>query len=277
MIKIATISFLVIVASRLGLAQADGPPRVEDTPQSRHAAYSQLNRQIYARHADTGSGQLNESHDSMQAASERLGKMMTNEIEIALGAAKTSASNITAAISKLQGDLTLSAYDPDPQVTNTPFAELFSLNGIQTAAVAYVIMQGADAIPDTQPYLNFYDKASGIWKERAEAPTLADFEGCTFSVAQLKSGVPGEVWFLTWGQPFGDSRGTKHVRLYAFDGGDVRTIWRRDSLGGGRIMTTADTVTLDYFDADDPSIEKHEVFHVTANGPELVTQSSKQW
>jgi hypothetical protein len=140
------------------------------------------------------------------------------------------------------------------------------VNGIQTAAVAYVIMQGGDAIPDTQPYLVFYDNASGDWTKKATAPTLHDFEGCTFSVAQLNPGVPGEAWFLAWGQPFGSSHGTKHVRLYAFDGAAIRTIWQRNSLDGGKITTTPDTVTIDYLDPKDPSIEKHEVFHVSPDG-----------
>lgn len=220
---------------------------------------------------------MNNSNDKLQAATEKLNKMVVNEIDVALNAPGASATTVAATISKLQGELSLSAYDPSPQVTNTPFADFFSLNGIQMAAVAYVVMQGADAIPDTQPYLNFYDKASGIWQERIEAPTLADFEGCTFSVAQLKSGVPGEAWFLAWGQPFGSSHGTKHIRLYAFDGASIRTIWRRDSLNGGMITPTADTITIDYFDADDPSIEKGQVFHITANGPESFSESSKQW
>jgi hypothetical protein len=79
-------------------------------------------------------------------------------------------------------------------------------------------------------------------------------------------GVPGEAWFLAWGQPFGSSHGTKHVRLHAFDGAAIRTIWQRNSLDGGKITTTPDTVTIDYLDPKDPSIEKHEVFHVSPDG-----------
>lgn len=268
-------AILVIVVCRLGGAQTVASSEEPGTPQSRHAAYLQLNRAIYARHGDEGSGRSEKAGDNFKSASQQLSKLIGKEIELALASSKPSPSSVTAAISNLQGEMTFSAWGEEG--TNTPFAEVFSLNGIQTAAVAYVIMQGGDAIPDTQPYLNFYDKASGIWQERAASPTLTDFEGCTFSVAKLNSGVPGEAWFLTWGQPFGSSHGTKHIRLYAFDGSMVRTIWRRDSLNGGRVKTTADTITIDYFDADDPSVEKHEVVHITANGPELVAESSRQW
>ena len=192
--------------------------------------------------------------------------MITHEIDLALNTPGASTSSITAAISKLQGDLSLPAYDPNPQFTNTPFANLFALNGIQNAAVAYVFMQGGDAIPDAQPHLLFYARENGAWVQKATAPTLADFEVCTFSVAPLTSGVPGEAWFLAWGQPFGSSHGTKHVRLYAFDGATVHTIWQRNSLDGGKITAAADTVTLDYLDEHDPSIEKHEVYKVAPDG-----------
>ena len=160
--------------------------------------------------------------------------------------------------------MTLSGWGPE--ATNAPFANLFTLNGIQTLAVAYVIMRGGDAIPDTQPYLEFYDRSSGEWEQKVAAPTQADFRGCTFSVTQLNSGVPGEAWFLAWGQPFGSSHGAKHVRLYAFDGRGVRTIWQRDSLDGGKITTTPTTVTIDYLDQRDPSIERHEIFQVAPEG-----------
>lgn len=275
MTKTIFFAFLLNALSLGGFAQANGPAQFNPSVQERHRAYVELNREIYARHGDEGSGQSDKAGEKFKSASQQLYKMVSKEIELALASSEPSPGSITTAISNLQGEMTLSAWGEDG--TNTPFADFFSLNSTQTAAIAYVIMQGGDATPNTQPYLKFYDKASGVWQERATAPTLRDFEGSTFSIARLNSGTPSEAWFLAWGQPFGDSRGAKHIRLYAFDGAAVRTIWQRDSLNGGRITTTADTITIGYFDADDPSIEKREVFRVTPNGPELVTESSKQW
>jgi hypothetical protein len=263
-VHLSLIALLVITLPQPGLVQTAGPSQTGEAPQSRHAAYLQLNRQIYFRHQDPGSGQRNNSAGKSQAAGEQLDKMVSKEIKLALSAPRVSAATITASIANRQGELSLSAYDP--QFTNTPFAKFFELDGIETVAVAYVIMQGGDAMPDTQPHLVLYDKSSGEWEEKAAAPTLADFRGCTVSVAQLNPGVPGEAWFLAWGKPFGSSHGTKHVRLYAFDGAAIRTIWQRNSLDGGKITTTPDTVTIDYLDPKDPSIEKHEVFHVSPDG-----------
>ena len=120
--------------------------------------------------------------------------MIAKEIDLSLSTPKPSAESISSAIAAVQGEITLSGWGPEE--TNTPFAKFFPLSGVQTLAVAYVIMQGGDAKPDTQPYLVFYDNVSGVWAKKAAAPTLADFEACTFSVAQLNSGVPGEAWFL---------------------------------------------------------------------------------
>ncbi len=266
MIKDALAILALFVLSYPGRAQTTEASPTGDTPENRTVVYSRLNRQIYARHGDAGSGQLNGSDVKFRAAGDQLSKMVSKEIELALAVPKSTASSITASVAKLQGELTLSIYDPDPRFTNTPFAKFLKLNGVEAVAVAYVIMQGGDAIPDTHPYLAFYDHVSGVWQERARAPALSDFEACTFSVAQLNSGVPGEAWFLAWGMPFGSSHGSQHVRLYAFDGAAVRTVWKRDWLDGGRVTTTSDTVTLDYLDYNDPSIERHEVFHVTPNG-----------
>jgi hypothetical protein len=199
--------------------------------------------------------------------------MVTKEIEIALSVPKPTAKDVTSAIARLQGDITLTNWGPD--AANVPFARFFSLNGVPTMAVAYAILQGGDAIPDTQAYLDFYDNASGVWTKKATASTLADFEGCTFSVAQLNAGLPGEVWFLAWGVPFGSSHAMAHVRLYAFDGFAVRTIWKRDDLAGGKITTTPDSVTLEYIDFPDVAIEHHEVLQVTPNGLALATERSE--
>ena len=177
---------------------------------------------------------------------------------------ESSAKIVSSAIAALQGEITLSAWGPEE--TNTPFAKFFSLSGIRTVAVAYVMMKGGDPIPDTQPYLVFYDNASGIWTKKSTASTLADFEGCTFPVAQLNSGLPGEAWFLAWEGGFGSSRASINLRLYAFDGATVRTIWKRDWLDARKVAVSSDTVTLDYLDSDDMSIERHEVLHVTPNG-----------
>jgi hypothetical protein len=258
-----SITFLSLMVCTQGFGQSK-PTAADSSAQQRTEAYQHLNRQIYARREDPGSGSLNSYDRNMLSISKQLDSMIAREVETALAAPKPSAESIVASISALQGSMSLSEWGLD--ATNMPFARLFSLNGIQTAAIAYVIMQGGGATPDTQTHLSFYDTASGNWAKKATAPTLRDFEGYTFSVAQLNSGVPGEVWFLAWGAPFGSSHASMRIRLYSFDGSTVRTIWKRDNLDGGKVTAAPDTVTIDFLDTKDPSIERHELFHVSPDG-----------
>ena len=247
-----------------GLSQTNVTTLSKPNSAERGAAYLQLNRQIYARHEDQSSGNLSDVPDKANSLERQLQNMIAEEIDRVLADPKVSAASIASSISKLQGEMSLTSWDPE--ATNTPFANFFQLNGAHTLALAYVIMQGGDAIPDAQPYLKFYDKISGSWQEKAVAPTLSDFGGCTFSLAKLNSGLPSEAWFLAWGGPIGSTRASQKVRLYAFDGFTVRTIWKRDWLDAGKIAVTPDTIMLDYLDRDDMSIEKHEVLHVGPNG-----------
>lgn len=237
-----------------------------DVTEERHQSYVQLNRQIYARHDDPGSERFDLPKEKVAATSQQLHKMITDEIAGVLSGPATSERRIVTAISTLQGEQSLAHWDPN--ATNTPFAKLFSLNGIQTAAVAYVTMQGGDGIPDTHPYLEIYDQSAGNWEKKASAPTMDNFEGSSFSVAQLKSPILTEAWFLVWGLGFGNSQGSVYLRLYAFDGSKVRTTWKRGPLAAGQVTVTPDSLTLDYRDEETPTGLAHETLKVTSNGLE---------
>jgi hypothetical protein len=264
MAKTIILALLLAISCRPGRAQRD-TSQSDSGPDQRHQTYVQLNRQIYARHSDPGSGELNASDDKVKSASQQLHDMLSQEIQTALSAPKASETTVVAAISALQGDLSMAGWVPE---MNIPFAKFFSLNGTPTVAVGYVILRGGDAIPDTQACLEFYDKSSGVWAEKATAPTSSDFERFTFSLAQLNSGLPGEAWFLAWGVPMGNSVGAEYLRLYAFDGLTVRTVWQRGPLPYGKVTVSKDTVTLEYEDEGTASGSTKQVLHVTPNGLE---------
>lgn len=274
MSKNVFLTFILIILSFRADSQTTIAGPDEPDAQKRHSAYVRANRQIYASHEDPGSGALNFSDAKASVISKQLHEMVSKEIDLTLSARKVSANDVTSAISALQGKMNLT--DSGPDFTNTPFAKFFSLNGVTNVAVAFVLLQGGDAIPDTQTYLDFYDNASGIWTKKVTAPTLADFEGCSFSVAELTSGLPGEAWFLVWGGPFGSSHNREHMRLYSFDGFRVHTIWKRDNLDALKVKVTLKSAALDYQDFDNVSIEHHEVFHVTPNGLELSSSTQRQ-
>jgi hypothetical protein len=263
MTKSMTFALLFTVLSCTGRAQTSDSPEAPASPQERRQNYLQLNRQIYARHQDPSSGQLNASEEKARSKRDQLHNMIAKEIDMALAAPNPSDGSIAGAISSLQGDLSMAGWVPDMDI---PYAKFFTLSSVQSLAVAYVTLQGGDAIPDTQAYLEFYDKPTGIWEKKASAPTISDFKRSSFAVAQIDSGVPGEAWFLAWGLMIGSSDGSRNVRLYAFDGSKVRTIWKRDWLPGATITTAADSITLEYQDRQSPGGRAHEVLHVTSNG-----------
>ena len=267
--KTAWISCLLLLGHvRNEFAQTSERTKVSGELESRHVTYVQLNRQIFARHQDPDSEKAHISQpDRVAGIRSQLHKLLVDEIDSTLNGPSPSASNVKNAVTSVQGDIAL----PPDDMTNTPLAEPFELNGIQSLAVAYAILEGGEAIPDTQPYLEFYNRMNGSWEKKAQAPTQSDFHGRTFFVSQMNSGIPGEAWFLVWGMTIGNPGTPVNVRLYGFDGYTVRTVWKRDGLTRGVVTATKDSVTLDYdreYRSVDPNNRAHEVLHVSANGIE---------
>jgi len=52
-------------------------------------------------------------------------------------------------------------------------------------------------------------------------------------------GLAGESWFLAWGFKIGDSGARLAIRLYAFNGDEVRVVWKRDGLAAGTLRSLA--------------------------------------
>jgi hypothetical protein len=262
MTKIAWISCLLL----LGQAQiefAQTGAHVSGERELRRATYIQLNRQIFARHEDADSEKFHISKpDKVAEIRYQLHKLISDEISSVLNGPTPSADAVKTAITNIQGEMAL----PVDDMTNTPFAASFELNGIQSLAVAYAILEGGEAIPDTQAYLEFYDRSNGSWEMKAEAPTRSDFRGRTFFVSQMDSGIPGEAWFLAWGMRIGNPGTPVNVRLYGFDGNAVRTVWKRDGLTRGLITASKDSVTLEYdreYNPSGPTNRVHETLHVS--------------
>jgi hypothetical protein len=231
--------------------------------------YLQLNRKIFARHEDQDSEKMHVSQDEkVSQIRAQLHDLTTQAVSVALQGATPSAKDVTGAVSSLHGEMSFASMTLSRQ-TNTPFADLFKLNGIESLAVGYVIMQGGEFLPDTQPYLEFWDKSNGVWTIRAEAPTRSDFRGHDFFISKLDSGTPGEVWFLAWGQIIGNTGAAVDVRLYAFDGAAVRTVWKRDYLSLGEVTVSNSSVILEYdrvYKSRDLNNRVRETLHVTPNG-----------
>jgi len=207
---------------------------------------------------------------------------ITNQLRALLNNAITAslrrgadADIVRKAVADVQGDFVLSSWGPD--TNNVPFAETFELAGKAGVAVAFGILRGGEAIPDTLPVLQFYVKEPEGWVLRSEVDS--DFRGRTFSVARLESPSLLETWWLAWGQTIGDTGARRKVRLYSFDGDTVKTLWQRDGLEAARVRVAEDkkTIILDYYqrqgspEAPRPPLHIREEWVVTLEGPALVS------
>ncbi len=99
-----------------------------------------------------------------------------------------------------------------------------------------------------------------------KAQANPDFDGCTFSAAAMDAGLPCQAWFLVWGKTFGDTGSRVKLRLYAFDGTDVKTLWRRDDLTYGKVAVTRNSVKLDYEKKYKSDEWAHEMLFITVDG-----------
>jgi len=231
---------------------------------------------LKARYADLNGRIQNTKQYPSKAAYEetttQLRSMVTDEIMATL-ARSDDAAKVRKAIADVQGEFAFSSWGPD--TTNVPFVEGFQLLGQPGMAAAFVMLRGGSGIPDTLPVLQFYTKESGEWKLRTE--TDADFHGCTFMVSSVESPVAGRSWWLSWGQTIGDTGARRKVRLYSFDGKELRTVWQRDELSSGNIAVGKDrkTVTIEYYRKEGapgvprPPVRVHEEWYVTPNGLDL--------
>jgi hypothetical protein len=259
-------SFLITVSlAAAPAAWSQAPTADSEARLKARARYAQVNSRIHGK--SVSKAEYEESTSQLRMA-------VAEQARAALGRS-ADAAQLSKAIADVQGDFAFSSWGPD--TTNVPFAEGFRLLGKPGMAVGFVILRGGSSIPDTLPVLQFYAEEFGEWKLKAE--TDADFHGCTYMVSSLDSQVPGESWWLVWGQTIGDTGARRKIRLYSFDGNQIKTIWQRGELAAGRIKVLEDRKTiviLHYWKAGtlerpspDPLVR--EEWYLTPSGPEMAS------
>jgi len=234
---------------------------------SLRAEYGKLNEQTFKLKGNPQMGRiLDEAPERVPVVRKELLDVLRRGITQAFSSPRPTDGQIRDAISGVQGDFALSAgWGNGWDGTNTPFADLFSLNGDQCLAAAYAIMEGGEGIPDSQSFLDFYVKRSN--ESKLQAVTGSEFRSSTFFVSSIPAGLAGESWFLAWGVHIGNTRGKLSIRLYAFDGDKVRVVWKRDELPYGQVEISGSIVTLDYVkDLDRDVARTHEVLHIAPDG-----------
>ena len=266
MTKTAWISCLLLFGHAGNeFAQTNNNSQMSSELESRRARYVLLDRQIFAQHADPDSEKNHISQpDKVAEIGSQLRKLLSDEIDSVLLGPGFLSEQGKRRYYKCPGRHGA----PVDDMTNTPFASPFVLSGVPGFAIAYAILEGGEIIPDTQPYLVFYDRSNGRFEMKAEAPTLLHFRARTFFVSQMDSGIPGEAWFLAWGMTVGNPGTPVNVRLYWFCGNAVRTVWKRDGLTARIVTARKNSVTLEYdweYKSNDRNNRVRETLHVTAN------------
>jgi hypothetical protein len=112
--------------------------------------------------------------------------------------------------------------------------------------VGYSVAFGGLAIPESDPYLEFYQKIDGVWTFKAKSPIDAAFDGSSFDISRVVSGVAGQAWFLAWRTTFGDTGCRVRLRLIAFDGMHVSRIWSQNGLTRGEVSVSKASIQLSF-------------------------------
>ena len=118
--------------------------------EQRNQEFLRLNRQIFPAHTDAPPNSITDP-DQILRVRTQLNDLVAQSIKATLLTGTSSAVNVSSAIKALQGNTA-----PSSRVSNTPFSGMFTIGGFKNLAVAYVIPEGNEAMPDTHPHLEFY-------------------------------------------------------------------------------------------------------------------------
>lgn len=208
-------------------------------------AYEQISKRIFARspkglHSDFELP----SGEERAAARKALREIVARTIVRAAEERGATSESILKAILDLQHD---DEWERRPGEPSVPFVQLQTLRALPTMTTAFAVLSGGRGIPEVSAHIQFYSKLGGRWELVAE--TGEDFKDRVFAVAPLSSPIEGQEWYLAWGMVIGDTGARLRLRLYAFDGFSLRTVWARDGLRGGGVKIESDgSVTLKYFE-----------------------------
>jgi hypothetical protein len=230
------LSSLVLITSMMGLATGQQSAERE--------AYEKIDKRVLFR----GEKKLTPdfvfpSVEERSAARKELRDIVTRVIQGTVSAKGATEESIVEAIVELQN---YDFWERSPGEHGVPFTHFVTLRGIPIMTAAFPVLSGGTGIGDVSAHIQFYSKLGGSWNLIAE--TGKDFEDCVFYVAPLRSPVEGQAWYLAWGSVVGATHQRLKMRLYAFDGFSLRTVWSRDGLSGGQVKIENDgSVTLHYF------------------------------
>jgi hypothetical protein len=240
---------------------------------NRHGVYVQLSEQIYPISLADGPPHPEFKWPSKEKGRQirsQLHNLVREEIGSVLSNTEARSKVLAKALVALQGQSNLGGDDGG----NLPFIRFFELNGIPTMAVGYSVAFGGLAIPESDPYLEFYQKIDGIWTFKAKSPIDAGFDGSSFEISMVVSGVEGQAWFLAWRKTFGDPSCSLRVRLFAFDGTRASRIWSQDKLIHGEVFVSKASIRLSFDREYHSRFRVEEVLKVTPTGLRVASRKT---
>jgi hypothetical protein len=261
----SSILFLITALAHSTAGQVPSATQTSNAREERRQTYLQLSRGVFAgpqEPPDVLRRVANLPAAQVDGITEQLHNLLVAEIGDVLAGPNPTAQDVVQSLQRLLGETSISEWDA--QSSNTPFAEFVELNGARTLAVSYGILRSGGALPNTHSYFEFYAPENGAWQLKTHANL--EFDRCTFFISSMDAGSPGRAWFLAWGKVFGDTGSRLRLRLYAFDGTSVKTIWQRDGLSAGLVTVSRKSVSLEY-DKEYRSPERmHETLYPSSDG-----------
>ena len=251
-LKIAQVATLLLIVSPTTVV-------CSESCEKQKAKFAELNSSLVFR-TETDWKRFNQKQ--FDAQTESAHRYLRDQMISELDGGKSDSQSIERF---LRCVLSLPEYQVFREESNTPKA--YSI-GPTAIAVGYYIYRGGNAVPDTRPYLEVYQKGqNGGWKWIGEVGET--YRRSTFFVHPLTPAVPEQFWFLLSGFEIGDNGTRLHLEIISFDGKMLRSIWAKSGLA----LTTLSEVHPNYIVLSEykGSHEGHdvydkEVFDVVASG-----------
>jgi hypothetical protein len=264
--RIGLLAFpLLLGSAALLLSQSSNVPSHTQIEQDRRERYARLSDQIYSYEAPESQRLHLTDKDQIAMVVGKLQDVVRDRIVSVLASGNPTATAVTDAIKRLQGERAMSAWGND--ATNTPYADFSDVKGSHILSVGYSILRGGAGIPDSLPVLEFYKLTNTKWELQATAP--AELTASTLYIHRMDAALAGEAWYLVWGNRLGDTGTRLRIRLYAFDGSTVRTVWKRDDLSHGTMdEISTKSITFSFERVYNSGQRTYETLYVTPSGLE---------
>jgi hypothetical protein len=178
-------------------------------------------------------------------------------IRTAFSAAQTTSNDVEGRLGAVLAD-----HIPNPEFGDEAFAHVEDLRRGRSLVVAYTVTR--------PPHHNLatirgYRSVQG----RFELVAVAGEEFGQYNM--FKAGIPspidGEFWLLAWGQNHTSNGPVIRFRVYSFDGGTFKTVWRPEDLFDASVTITDRGFLIEHRSPRRAPYRTKDEYLVTSGGP----------